>query len=581
MIQNVVKLTPGTERMNSTTVKERVCSVENLGIAIGGAKPVALVDDISFEIEKGDYFALVGESGSGKSITCHTLMRLLPFNPKIKGRVVIDGKDVWSLGQSELRRFRRKSVGMVFQDPLAALNPVRTIGSQMLETLRLYYPGASTDELRTRAVDALKGVHIPLPEQRLDTYPHQLSGGLNQRVMIALALLGEPALLVADEPTTALDMSVQAEVLDLIDELRLRNDLSVLLVTHDLGIVRDRATHIAVMHKGRLVEQGPASEVVAAPRAAYSKDLFAAAAVEWPEHAAPAPREKPLCMSFEHVDKVFYTSKSDRKAGVGVSAAKDMSFSVRQGEIVALIGESGSGKTTAAKMAMGLTAPDSGRIVTHPTTRRNGAKLNVQMVFQHPRDSLDPLMKVGDQLHEVLHVHGWRDRSKRTEHIAKVIEDVGLGAHVLDRRPTYLSGGEAQRAVIARALLLEPDMLIADEPLSAVDVRIQKHILQCFQRLRERLGIAILLITHDLRVVFEIADQVVVLRNGEVIEDVPVALFADGSRHPYTQMLIDAVPGKSAADDSEPANSNQVLPVTAAVQASPLSAAANGNRVKW
>jgi len=232
--QNVVSLVPGTERMNFSAVKERVVSVENLGIAIGGARPVQLVEGVSFEIAKGDYFALVGESGSGKSITCHTLMRLLPFKPKIDGRVVIDGKDVWALSESELRRFRRKSVGMVFQDPLAALNPVRTIGSQMLETLRLYYPGASAEELRTRAIDALKGVHIPLPEQRLETYPHQLSGGLNQRVMIALALLGDPALLIADEPTTALDMSVQAEVLDLIDELRQNNDLSVLLVTHVL-----------------------------------------------------------------------------------------------------------------------------------------------------------------------------------------------------------------------------------------------------------------------------------------------------------------------------------------------------------
>jgi peptide/nickel transport system ATP-binding protein len=221
-----------------------------------------------------------------------------------------------------------------------------------------------------------------------------------------------------------------------------------------------------------------------------------------------------------------------------------MSFAVRQGEIVALVGESGSGKTTAAKMAMGLTAPDSGNIKIHPSSRTGAARLNVQMVFQHPRDSLDPLMKVGDQLHEVLRVHGWHNAMLRRAHIAKIIEDVGLGAHVLDRRPTYLSGGEAQRVVIARALLLEPDMLIADEPLSAVDVRIQKHILQCFQRLRQRLDIAILLITHDLRVVFEIADQVVVLRHGCVVEDIPVALFTDGNRHEYTQMLINAVPGK-------------------------------------
>jgi ABC-type glutathione transport system ATPase component len=539
---------PRIERMHSNTVKERVCVVENLGVAVSGIEPIPLVEGVSFEIHKGDYFALVGESGSGKSITCHTLMRLLPFTPEIQGRITIDGADVWSLSPHQLRQFRRRSVGMVFQDPLAALNPVRTIGSQVLETLRLYYPQARPDELRARAVQALRDVHIPQAEKRLEVYPHQLSGGLNQRVMIALALLGDPALLIADEPTTALDMSVQAEVLDLIDEMRRKNDLSVLLVTHDLGIVGDRATHIAVMHKGHLVEQGPARQVVSAPRAPYSRELFAAAAVEWPDRGETKPRDKPLCLTFEDVDKSFYTSSRDRKANIGVPAAKAMSFAVRQGEIVALVGESGSGKTTAAKMAMGLIAPDAGRIVLHPLPHKKGAKLNVQMVFQHPRDSLDPLMKVGDQLHEVLYVHGWSNSGDRQTHIEKILEDVGLAPHVLDRRPTFLSGGEAQRVVIARALLLEPDMIIADEPLSAVDVRIQKHILECFQRLRERLNIAILLITHDLRVVFEIADHVVVLRHGEVVEDIPVALFTDGCRAPYTQMLIDAVPGKRMAD---------------------------------
>jgi len=528
--------------MTNSLADDPVVKVENLGIAIATQSPVELVKDISFEIRKGDYFALVGESGSGKSMTCHAMMRLLPFTPRIDGRIVVDGQDVWALDKRQLLTYRRKSVGMVFQDPLAALNPVRTIGSQMLETLRIYYPNADADELRNRAVDALRGVHIPEPGARLAVYPHQLSGGLNQRVMIALALLGEPKLLIADEPTTALDMSVQAEVLDLIDELRRKNNLTVLLVTHDLGIVRDRATHIAVLQNGHMVEQGRAAEVVSAPKADYSKELFAAASVEWPGRDAPERKRTPACLTFSNVNKTFFASKRDRSMGVGIPAAKNLSFEVRRGEIVALIGESGSGKTTAAKMAMGLEKPDTGSIVVHPS---EGKRLEVQMVFQHPRDSLDPLMRVEDQLHEVLKVHGWRDRNKRHAHILKTIADVGLLPHVLERRPTYLSGGEAQRVVIARALLLEPDMLIADEPLSAVDVRIQKHILECLQRLRDRLGIAILLITHDLRVVFEIADQVVVLRHGRVVEDVPVSTFTDGARDAYTQMLINAVPGKS------------------------------------
>lgn len=530
--------------MTTFEADEPVVRVENLGIAIDALHPVELVSDVSFEIHKGDYFALVGESGSGKSITCHAMMRLLPFTPVIQGRIVVDGQDIWTLPKQQLVDYRRKSVGMVFQDPLAALNPVRTIGSQIIETLRIYYPHADADELRNRAVAALRDVHIPEPGARLGVYPHQLSGGLNQRVMIALALLGDPKLLIADEPTTALDMSVQAEVLDLIDELRRKNDLTVLLVTHDLGIVRDRATHIAVLQRGNMVEQGMAAEIVRSPQAAYSKELFEAASVEWPGRNATERKRTPVCLAFDNVNKTFFGSKRDRKMGVGIPAAKNLSFEVRRGEIVALIGESGSGKTTAAKMAMGLETPDSGSITIHDSSS-SGKALKVQMVFQHPRDSLDPLMRVEDQLHEVLKVHGWRDKARRGEHILKTIADVGLLPHVLERRPTFLSGGEAQRVVIARALLLEPDMLIADEPLSAVDVRIQKHILECLQRLRDRLGIAILLITHDLRVVFEIADQVVVLRHGRVVEDVPVSKFTDGSRDAYTQMLINAVPGKS------------------------------------
>lgn len=538
--------------MPHTHLKEPVVSVEDLNIALPVSPPLELVRNISFSIDKGDYFALVGESGSGKSITCHSMMRLLPFKPKISGRILIDGKDVLSLRSRQLVEFRRKSVGMVFQDPLAALNPVRTIGSQMLETLRIYYPRADADELRNRAIAALREVHIPEPSSRLGVYPHQLSGGLNQRVMIALALLGDPKLLIADEPTTALDMSVQAEVLDLIDELRRKNDLTVLLVTHDLGIVRDRATNIAVLQRGVMVEQGPANEVTSAPKAQYSRELFEASSVEWPGRDTVQRKNAPVCLSFAGVNKTFFASKRDRKMGVGIPAAKNLSFEVRAGEIVALIGESGSGKTTAAKMAMGLERPDTGEVVVHKSPNDTSKPLNMQMVFQHPRDSLDPLMRVQDQLHEVLWVHGWRDKAKRQAHILKVIEDVGLEPHVLERRPTYLSGGEAQRVVIARALLLEPDMLIADEPLSAVDVRIQKHILECLHRLRDRLGIAILLITHDLRVVFEIADQVVVLRRGRVVEDVPVSLFTDGARDEYTQTLINAVPGKTVTKTPDP-----------------------------
>lgn len=525
--------------------KSALCTVAGLNIGLlneTGVKPV--VEDVSFTIYEGEYFALVGESGSGKSVTCHSLLRLLPFRAEVTGKVTIDGFDLWSLSNAELRAFRRKSVGFIFQDPLAALNPVRTIGSQMVETLRLYFPTASREELRQRAVDALANVHIPNPASRLNNYPHQLSGGQNQRVMIAFALFGEPRLLIADEPTTALDMSVQAEILNLLDELRSSIGLSILMVTHDIGVVSDRATDIAVMRNGRIIEGGRATDLLADPREDYTKALFAAAGIDRVSANTPNTcRTSNICLSFENVNKSFYLRKSKTGDPEEIVAADDISFTVREGEIVALVGESGSGKTTAAKMAMGLVKPDSGQIVVN-AGEKSTDRIAAQMVFQHPKDSLDPLMKVGSQLNEVLKVHGWRDVSRRAERIHEVIKDVGLEQSVLDRRPTYLSGGEAQRVVIARALLLNPRLLIADEPLSAIDVCLQKQILACFEQLRDKLGIAILLITHDLRIVFDIADRMVVLKSGKVVEDVSIQKFSEGSRDPYTQRLVDAIPGR-------------------------------------
>jgi peptide/nickel transport system ATP-binding protein len=524
-----------------------LCDVSDLTVeAVGDAARKVVVQDVSFQIRKGEYFALVGESGSGKSVTCHALMQLLPFRANVSGRVTIDGADVLSLKGAGLRNFRRRSVGMIFQDPLAALNPVRTVGSQLIEALKLHCPSARRDELRARAIGALTGVHITQPEMRLACYPHQLSGGLNQRVMIALALLGRPPLLIADEPTTALDMSVQAEILDLLDELRQSIGLSVLMVTHDLGIVADRATSIAVMRSGRIVESGDAATVLSAPREAYTKALFDTSMVTHPTADRPHDRRGRVCLSFDHVSKTFRAHGvfGAKRNAESVVAADAVSFTVAEGEIVALVGESGSGKTTAAKMAMGLVRPDSGKIAITPDASAASDKTGAQLVFQHPKDSLDPLMKVGAQLHEVLKVHGTHRFDQRAALIRSVLADVGLDESLLDRRPTYLSGGEAQRVVIARALLLQPKLLIADEPLSAVDVCLQKQILDCFRSLREKRGIAILLITHDLRVVLEIADRVIVMQNGSLVESVPIDKFFDGQRKPYTQKLIDAMPGR-------------------------------------
>jgi ABC-type glutathione transport system ATPase component len=524
-----------------------LCVVSELTVeAVGDAGTKTVIENVSFQIRKGEYFALVGESGSGKSVTCHTLMQLLPFRANVSGRVVIDGADVLSLAPAKLRDFRRRSVGMIFQDPLAALNPVRTVGSQLIEALRLHYPSARRDELKERAISALTGVHVTQPALRLTCYPHQLSGGLNQRVMIALALLGRPPLLIADEPTTALDMSVQAEILDLLDELRQSIGLSVLMVTHDLGIVADRATSVTVMRSGRIVESGAAATVLSAPRDPYTKVLFEAGMVTRSTTDPPCAPHGDVCLSFDDVCKTFHSQSmfGAKRSADAVVAADDVSFTVADGEIVALVGESGSGKTTAAKIAMGLVRPDSGKVALTSGEQPSLGNMAAQLIFQHPKDSLDPLMKVGAQLHEVLKVHGRQSFNERAALIRSVLADVGLNETLLDRRPTYLSGGEAQRVVIARALLLQPKLLIADEPLSAVDVCLQKQILDCFRSLREKRGIAILLITHDLRVVLEIADRVVVMQNGSIVEDVLIGCFFDGQRKPYTQKLIDAMPGR-------------------------------------
>lgn len=518
-----------------------LCKVENLCVELSEAgHRKRLVNNVSFSFNKGDYFALVGESGSGKSITCQAIMRLLPPDLIVQGNVVVGGQSVYDFSAASLRQFRRRTAGMIFQDPLAALNPVRTIGSQLVETLALHHANEPKSALEDRAIAALKSVNIQKPESRLSAYPFQLSGGLNQRVMIALALMGDPDLLIADEPTTALDMSVQADILDLLDELRSRLGVSILLVTHDLGIVEDRASHIAVMQSGNLVEAGRTSALISSPQQPYTQRLFEASRVRERAMSAFESTSDNACLSFRDVNKRFYVKgrKDD-----SIVAADNISFDVKPGEIVALVGESGSGKSTTAKMALGMLSADSGIISVDGRSVNKMPVRGIQLIFQHPKDTLDPLMRMDAQFHEVLNVAGVRNKQERDKLIRKSLSDVGLSEETLLRRPTNLSGGEAQRAVIARALLLKPKVLIADEPLSAVDVCLQKLILDCLTSLRDRLGIGILLITHDLRIVLEIADRVVVMKDGQLVEQFPISEFNEPDRAAYTRRLIDAMPG--------------------------------------
>ena len=515
--------------------------VADLQVAFRGELAVRGVD---FHIERGETLALVGESGSGKSVSALSILQLLPYRyaSHPAGSIKVDGQEVVGASEATMLAIRGERVGMVFQEPMTSLNPLHHIEKQLGEIL-FVHRGMGRRQARTRTLELLELVGLQDAEQRLRAYPHQLSGGQRQRVMIAKALAAEPELLIADEPTTALDVTIEAQILALLRELKQRLNMAMLLITHDLDVVRKMADRVCVMTAGRLVEQGPAADVFAAPQHAYTRGLLAAAPSGDPvpvKPGAPALAAKKLGVSFDLARGWF----SPRRP---LKAVDDVSLCIHQGETVGVVGESGSGKTTLAMALLRLVA-SSGEIALdgrpiHSLTANALRPLRqwMQIVFQDPYGSLAPRLSVHQIVEAGLKIHRPEmSRADRRERAADVLADVGLGPESLDRYPHEFSGGQRQRIAIARAIILEPKLLVLDEPTSALDLSVQAQIVELLRELQRRLGLAYLFISHDLKVVRALAHELIVMKDGRVVEHGPAAEVFAAPRTAYTKALMAA-----------------------------------------
>ncbi|MDQ1172468.1 peptide/nickel transport system ATP-binding protein [Microbacterium testaceum] len=521
--------------------------VEDLSVAYGRT-PV--VHDVSFSIPRGGSLALIGESGSGKSTIARSVLRLLPrATGRAHGRVELDGTDVLGLSERAFRPLRGRRIGFVPQDPAHALNPVRTIGSQAHEAAAL----AGVADERAAILEAFDRVGLPDPRRVYDSYPHQLSGGMLQRVLIALAVLPGPQLLVADEPTSALDVTIQKRILDLLGELRDDLGIGLLLITHDLAIAAERTDEIVVLKDGRIQEAGATRAVFAAPASAYTRQLQADAPALNPDRYRRDLDDRGVDAWTTDTGstriEVREVSKSFVVDGAARAAVSGVSFRVPPGTTHALVGESGSGKTTTVRLLLGLDTPDAGeiRVDGEPVIGRTPAQLrgirrDLQLVYQNPFTSLDPTWSVGRIVREPLDRYRVGTRAERVTAVAEALDAVGLSPHLARRRPDALSGGQRQRVAIARALVLEPDVIVLDEPTSALDVTVQAGVFDVLRRLQRERGLTYLFVSHDLALVRQIADTVSVLKDGRVVEAGRVADVLSHPREAYTRALIDAIP---------------------------------------
>jgi peptide/nickel transport system ATP-binding protein len=527
-----------------------VVAIEGLTLALPrGADRGNAVADISFDLMPGQIVCVVGESGSGKSMTALALMGLLPETIRpVAGKIRFEGRDLLALSGAEWRDLRGRRIAMVFQEPMTALNPVMRVGDQIAEMFEAH--GLLTAaERRARAVALAAEVGLPDPALIVRSYPHQLSGGQRQRVMIAMALALEPAVLVADEPTTALDVTTQAQILQLIRALQRKRHMSVLFITHDFGVVADIADHVVVLQQGSVVEAGPADQVLRRPQHAYTQALLAAVPSLTPP-ARPAGNAAPIALAASGLAKTFATRSGLFGPRRTVAAAKNISFEVRRGETLGLVGESGSGKSTVARLAIRLTDPDQGtiRLDQLDFTALSRAELRaqrrrIQMVFQDPFASLNPRRTVGSIIASGPIAHGTPAAVAR-QRARELLSMVGLDPRAADRYPDAFSGGQRQRIGIARALALEPDVIVADEPVSALDVSVQAQVLALLDDLKIRLSLAMLFITHDLRVAAQVCDRIAVMQRGEIVEMKSASELFRAPEHPYTQSLLAAVPGR-------------------------------------
>ncbi|MFN4059394.1 MAG: dipeptide ABC transporter ATP-binding protein [Paracoccus hibiscisoli] len=539
--------------MPQQAIAAPLLSVRGLTVSVrdrGVVRP--LVQDLSFDLRAGETLAIAGESGSGKSITSLALMGLLPANVAVTGgQLMLDDTDLAQLSEARMRPLRGARIAMIFQEPMTSLNPVQSIGAQLIEAIRAHDPVGRT-AARDQAIEALRQVRISEPARRMGQYPHELSGGMRQRVMIAMALALRPALLIADEPTTALDVTVQREVLDLLRDLQARTGTALILITHDMGVVAQTADRVVVMQAGRMVEEGPTTRIFAAPRAAYTRDLLAAVPRlgAGAARGAPPPPEAPVPVARLSGASVHYDVGANLlgRPTHRVHAALGVSFDIRPGETFGLVGESGCGKSTIARALAGLVPHDGlieigGRPLSAMTARqRKDVRRDVQMVFQDPMAALDPRMKVGDAVEEPLVIHRIGTPAERRARARDLFRQVGLGDDQMSRYPHEFSGGQRQRICIARALALRPRLIICDESVSALDVSVQARVLALLQELKDGLGMSYLFISHDMAVVENIVDRLAVMYLGQIVEMGTRDQVFGNPQHPYTRRLLEAVP---------------------------------------
>ena len=529
-----------------------VLDIRDLKVALpeGADRPFAL-EGLNLTIKSGEILCLVGESGSGKSLCAGAIMRLLP-EPHVHvagGSIRFLGAELLDKSEQEMRDIRGRDIAMIFQEPMTALNPQKTVGWQLDEVLRLH-TGMTRAERRARAIEMLERVHIPDPDSAYNAYPHQISGGQRQRVMIAMALSLSPKLIIADEPTTALDVTTQLQILKLIRELQDQEGAGVLFITHDFGVVAEIADRVAVLCKGEMVEQGPAAQVLNRPEHPYTQALIAAVPALTPPPVKPVT-QAPVVLRGDGLRKTFAARggllTGRRKA---VVAVKDLTFRLHQGETLGVVGESGSGKTTVSRIVTRLLECDAGRVeldgkdllACSPREMR-AMRRHIQMVFQDPMASLNPRKRVVDLIAQGPIVHG-TDPAKARADARRLLELVELSPAAASRFPHEFSGGQRQRIGIARALALEPKVIVADEPVSALDVSVQAQVLKLLADLRDRLNLSLLFVTHDLRVAAQLCDRIIVMQKGEIVESgLTAEVFAD-PQHPYTRNLLSSIPGR-------------------------------------
>ncbi|MBQ0712329.1 MAG: ABC transporter ATP-binding protein [Porticoccus sp.] len=530
---------------------------------------VQAVDGISFSVDRGETLAIVGESGSGKSVACYSLLKLIPQPPGeiVAGRALFEGKDLLQADKKTLQQIRGNDIAIIFQDPMTCLNPYLTVGEQLIEPL-IYHHSSSRKEATQRAIEILGEVGIVEPEKRINSYPHEFSGGMRQRVMIAMALITEPKLLICDEPTTALDVTIQAQILDLVKALQLKRNIAVIFISHDLAVVAGVADKVAVMKDGLIVEQGSVDDIFYNTQHEYTKKLLASI----PEGAKPGAsspgtfnpdassiENKPL-LSINGLKTHFhdYSGGWLKRNQKVIKAVDDVSLSIQPGEILGLVGESGSGKSTLGRSILQLVPVTSGSVIFDGTdlTQLSSAQMKpmrrrMQMIFQDPYASLNPRMTVFDTLAEPLLYHGLATRKTVTEQVLALMDDVGLARSAIRKYPHEFSGGQRQRIAVGRAIATKPELVIADEPVSALDVTIQAQILDLILTLVDKHHLTMLFISHDLSVVRYIADRIAVMHHGKLVETGSTESLFSAPQHEYTQKLLSAIPVADPARERE------------------------------